>query len=124
MARMVTSSGRSRRSRPRISAPICLVSGTTSNLVLVIVVIVFSSIFLVSEGQPHGSLLGGSCLRLGMMRRLAVLDFAGGKRGQDLLDQRARRFGVQLTEVAVVAAEGDRLSEHTLAGHTDVIPDD
>src|SRR6266550_4405665 len=35
MARMVSSSGFSRRSRPRISAPICLVRGTTSNRVRV-----------------------------------------------------------------------------------------
>src|SRR5215472_15560748 len=35
MARMVSSSGISRRSSPRISAPICWLSGTTSSLVRV-----------------------------------------------------------------------------------------
>src|SRR5262249_25981717 len=38
MARTVSSSGFSRRSRPRISAPICLLSGTTSSLVRVMTV--------------------------------------------------------------------------------------
>src|SRR5437667_9935736 len=36
MARIVSSSGLSRRSRPRISAPICVLRGTTSNFVAVI----------------------------------------------------------------------------------------
>src|SRR5215510_10007964 len=46
MARTVASSGRSRRSMPRISAPMCLESGTTSSLVFVVASMAFSAFLI------------------------------------------------------------------------------
>src|SRR6516162_6433834 len=99
MARTVSSSGFSRRSRPRISAPICLLSGTTSNLVRVMTVMAV---------LPR--LRGASSLSLRRDRRrlvvshLAVLDFAAGQGGEDLRNQLARGRRAQFHRDALAPA--------------------
>src|SRR5262249_24551493 len=99
MARMVSSSGFSRRSMPRISAPMCLLRGTTSNLVLVMTVMVLpSGGCLAAVQQRPGPLFGRD---RNPMRGLAVLDLAARQRREDLLDQAARRFGAQLDRDAL-----------------------
>src|SRR5712691_11055092 len=105
MARTVSSSGFSRRSSPRISAPICLVRGTTSNLVLVMTVIVLAPGLrdLPAALSNAGPLLGGD--RRGA-RRPAVLDLAARQCREDFLDQLARWFRAQLDRDALAAALG------------------
>src|SRR6266487_3291089 len=87
MARTVSSSGFSRRSRPRISAPICLLSGTTSNLVRVMTVMaVLPRSSWASNRARHSAATGARRVA----GRLAVLDFAAGQGGEDLRNQLAR----------------------------------
>src|SRR6266851_8993781 len=104
MARTVSSSGFSRRSSPRISAPICLVRGTTSNLVLVLTVM---------ELAPGGCFPSGAVERRPLfrrdpcgLRRPAVLDLAARQRREDFIDQPTRRFRAQLDGDALAAALG------------------
>src|SRR5262249_42582078 len=88
---------------PRISAPMCRVSGTTSNLVLVMTVMAFPQPFY--EEATGRSLFGRDrCLRVAM--GLAVLDLAGRQGGEDLFDQRARRFRTEFDRDPLAPAFG------------------
>src|SRR5262245_15119119 len=101
MARTVSSSGFSRRSSPRISAPICWLSGTTSSLVRVITVMAGSSA-IIRCLAPSFSFRRDR--RRGVVRRLAVLDFAGGQGGEDLRNQLARGRRAQFDRDALAPA--------------------
>src|SRR5262247_3290808 len=98
MARMVSSSGISRRSSPRISAPICWLSGTTSSLVRVMSVMAVSPQLRL---EPTLS-LGGDRRRVAS--RLAVLDFATGQGGENLRNQLARGRRAQFHRDALAPA--------------------
>src|ERR1700720_413820 len=102
MARTVSSSGFSRRSSPRISAPICLVRGTTSNLVLVMTVMVLAP----GGCFPNDAVERGPLFRRARrgVPRPAVLDLAARQRREDFVDQPARRFRAQLDGDALAAA--------------------
>src|SRR4029077_20298677 len=113
MARMISSSGFSRRSRPRISAPMCLPRGTTWKRVRVSTPmapaparLAVASPACYSAGSTAGCaawLLG----RLpGVVPRLAVFDFAVGQRGEDLRDQLARGGRAQFHRHAIAPAIG------------------
>src|SRR5215813_12875500 len=100
MARTVSSSGFSRRSSPRISAPICLLSGTTSNLVRVMTVILVPPRFSGPRAEPSFR----RCRRRGEVRRLAVLGLAAGQGGEDLRNQLARGRCAQFHRDALAPA--------------------
>src|SRR6516164_4348833 len=99
MARTVSSSGFSRRSRPRISAPICLLSGTTSNLVRVMTVMA-----VLPRLQGASSLSLRRDRRRRVVGRLAMLDFAAGQSGEDLRNQLARGRRAQFHRDALAPA--------------------
>src|SRR6516162_1743700 len=100
MARTVSSSGFSRRSSPRISAPICWLSGTTSNLVRVTTVMVVAP--RLSGPRAESSLRRDR--RRGVVRRLAVLNLAAGQGGEDLRNQLARGGRAQFHRDALARA--------------------
>src|ERR1700739_1034191 len=95
---------------PRISAPICLVNGTTSNLVLLptatsmallsvcsaSAVNARTPLFVLTRGLFGGDRNGG--------RGGAMPHIAARQRRQDALDQGARRLGAQLDGDAVASA--------------------
>src|SRR6516225_5552444 len=95
MARSVSSSGLSRRSKPRISAPICRVSGTTSIRLLAMTSMTHSfagAVVGVSLGRE--SLAGNMAIGLGM-RELGMLDLAARQGGKDFLHQETCRLRAQ-----------------------------
>src|SRR5262249_57769899 len=98
MAAMVSSSGISRRSSPRISAPICWLSGTTSSLVRVMSVMAVPPQLRL---EPTLS-FGGDRRRVAS--RLAVLDFATGQGGENLRNQLARGRRAQFHRDALAPA--------------------
>src|ERR687887_591612 len=117
MARMVSSLGFSRRSRPRISAPIYLLSGTTSNRVRV------STVMGASRGlRCHaGSSSFGS--GRGRVVRFAMLDFAAGQGGKNFCHQLARGGGAQFHRDAIAPAirfadevDAERMIERRVEG--------
>src|SRR5262249_11613864 len=101
MARMLSSSGFSRRSRPWISAPMCLLRGTTSKRVRV------STLMAPPPARPAVGAPSFLFRRLaGVVPGLAVLDFAVGERGENLRDQLARGGCAQFHRHAIAAAGG------------------
>src|SRR5258708_6553784 len=119
MARVVSSSGFSRRSSPRISAPICWVSGTTSNLVRVITAMAF----LRGDRASRAELLFRRDWRPRLASRLAVLDFAAGQGGEDLCHQLARGVRTQFHRDALAPAicfadevDAERMIERRVEG--------
>ena len=92
----VSASGFLRRSMPRISAPICVLSGTTSSFVLV----------MTFMGLPPGNQVCVIPPYRRVRRRPAMLDLAARERGEDLLDQLARGLRAELHRDTLTPALG------------------
>src|SRR5436190_19007769 len=118
MARMVSSSGFSRRSRPWISAPMCLLRGMTSKRVRVSTLM---APLPARSAVTRRALLFGRLHRV--VRRLAVLDFAVGQRGENLRYQLARGGRAQFHRHAIASAirfadevDAERMIERRVEG--------